>query len=36
MMQKTGIVVFDIDGTLTDSVGPHQEAFLEAMESFDF
>lgn len=35
-MQKTGIVVFDIDGTLTDSVGPHQEAFLEAMESFDF
>lgn len=35
-MQKSGIVVFDIDGTLTDSVGIHQEAFLEAMESFEF
>lgn len=35
-MKKTGIVVFDIDGTLTDSVGVHQEAFLAAMESFGF
>ena len=35
-MQKTSIVVFDIDGTLTDSVLPHQTAFEAALRSFDF
>ncbi|MDA8586909.1 HAD hydrolase-like protein [Rhodobacteraceae bacterium] len=33
---KTSIVVFDIDGTLTDTVAPHQAAFLEALQSFGF
>lgn len=31
-----GLVVFDIDGTLTDTVALHQAAFLVAMQSFDF
>lgn len=35
-MKKSAIVVFDIDGTLTDSVGVHQDAFAETLESFGF
>lgn len=34
--EKTSIVVLDIDGTLTDSVGPHQRAYLDALTSFGF
>lgn len=33
---KTSIAIFDIDGTLTDSIGIHQSAFLRALETFDF
>ncbi len=33
---KTSIIVFDIDGTLTDSVALHQAAFLDALQSFGF
>jgi len=33
---KTSIAVFDIDGTLTDSVALHQTAFLRALETFGF
>ncbi len=33
---KTSIAVFDIDGTLTDSVAVHQAAFLRALEAFGF
>jgi phosphoglycolate phosphatase-like HAD superfamily hydrolase len=32
----TPIVVFDIDGTLTDTVALHQRAFEAALRSFDF
>lgn len=32
----SGLVVFDIDGTLTDTVALHQAAFLRALQSFDF
>lgn len=35
-MQKTAIAVFDIDGTLTDSIPQHQEAFEAALLSFGF
>lgn len=35
-MLKKSVVVFDIDGTLTDSVPQHQAAFEEAMRSFPF
>jgi len=31
MMQKNNLVVFDIDGTLTDSVKQHQKAFSEML-----
>ncbi|WP_369790447.1 HAD family hydrolase [Rouxiella sp. WC2420] len=34
--KKTGIVVFDIDGTLTDSIPQHQIAFENALRSFNF
>jgi len=34
--KKTSIIVFDIDGTLTDSVTPHQAAFEAALRSFPF
>ena len=30
-MQKKNLIVFDIDGTLTDSVKPHQKAFIEML-----
>ncbi|MBL4652608.1 MAG: HAD family hydrolase [Flavobacteriales bacterium] len=30
-MKKKNLIVFDIDGTLTDSVGIHQKAFIEAL-----
>ena len=33
---KTSIAVFDIDGTLTDSVALHQAAFAEALQTFGF
>lgn len=35
-MTPTSIAVFDIDGTLTDSVRPHQIAFEAALRSFEF
>lgn len=35
-MTGSRIAVFDIDGTLTDSVALHQVAFLEAVASFVF
>ncbi len=35
-MVRSNIVVFDIDGTLTDSVKAHQSAFEGALRSFDF
>lgn len=35
-MQKTAIAVFDIDGTLTDSIPQHQEAFEAALRHFGF
>ncbi len=31
-----GLVVLDIDGTLTDTIALHQAALLAAMQSFDF
>lgn len=31
-----GIVIFDIDGTLTDSVAQHQRAFESALRTFSF
>lgn len=31
-MQKSKLIVFDIDGTLTNSVAPHQKAFVEALK----
>jgi len=34
--EKTSIVVFDIDGTLTDSVRVHQTAFEAALRGFGF
>ncbi len=34
--KKSGIVVFDIDGTLTDSIPQHQNAFESALRSFNF
>ncbi|WP_081536371.1 HAD family hydrolase [Rhodovulum sp. P5] len=34
--KKTSVIVFDIDGTLTDSVAPHQAAFEAALRSFPF
>lgn len=34
--KKTSIVVFDIDGSLTDSVAPHQVAFEAALCSYPF
>lgn len=33
--QKTSILILDIDGTLTDSVTMHQEAFLQALNALD-
>lgn len=30
-MKKTSLIVFDIDGTLTDSVSQHQKAFTEML-----
>lgn len=35
-VKKSGIVVFDIDGTLTDSIPQHQGAFESALRSFNF
>jgi phosphoglycolate phosphatase-like HAD superfamily hydrolase len=35
-MPKNSIVVFDIDGTLTDSVAQHQIAFERTLRSFAF
>jgi phosphoglycolate phosphatase-like HAD superfamily hydrolase len=35
-MSKNSIVVFDIDGTLTDSVAQHQKAFEKTLRSFAF
>ncbi|SCB32318.1 HAD family hydrolase [Rhizobium multihospitium] len=35
-MSTNSIVVFDIDGTLTDSVAQHQKAFEKALRSFAF
>ncbi len=32
MMNKTKLIVFDIDGTLTDSVSLHKAAFIEAIK----
>lgn len=34
--KKSGIVVFDIDGTLTDSIPQHQIAFERALRQFNF
>lgn len=31
-MQKNKLIVFDIDGTLTDSVSPHQKAFVRSLK----
>ena len=36
MASINSIVVFDIDGTLTDSVAVHQKAFEAGMRRFDF
>ena len=30
-MRKKNLIVFDIDGTLTDSVNQHQKAFTETL-----
>jgi phosphoglycolate phosphatase-like HAD superfamily hydrolase len=35
-MKINRLAVFDIDGTLTDSVMQHQAAFMKALESFGF
>ena len=35
-MNEKSVLVFDIDGTLTDSVTQHQRAFEEALNSFPF
>lgn len=35
-LNMTSIAVFDIDGTLTDSVALHQRAFKSSMRRFDF
>ena len=35
-MSNKSVIVFDIDGTLTDSVVQHQAAFAKAMRSFPF
>ncbi|MFT4021557.1 MAG: HAD hydrolase-like protein [Acinetobacter sp.] len=35
-MTTAKIVVFDIDGTLTNSIECHQQAFLKALQSFQF
>lgn len=31
-MKKNKLIVFDIDGTLTNSVQPHQQAFIKALQ----
>ena len=36
MSSADSIIVLDIDGTLTDSVRPHQIAFEQALRSFPF
>ncbi|MFT4191315.1 MAG: HAD hydrolase-like protein [Comamonas sp.] len=36
MSSVDSIIVLDIDGTVTDSVRPHQIAFEKAIQSFDF
>ena len=35
-MSERSVIVLDIDGTLTDSVGQHQAAFKQALRSFPF
>lgn len=35
-MSKRSVLVFDVDGTLTDSVAQHQKAFEETLRSFPF
>ena len=35
-MSERSVIVLDIDGTLTDSVGQHQAAFKRALRSFPF
>ena len=35
-MPEKSVIVLDIDGTLTDSVGQHQAAFKQALRSFPF
>jgi len=35
-MSNKSVIVLDIDGTLTDSVGQHQAAFKQAISSFPF
>lgn len=35
-MASSVLAVFDIDGTLTDSIAQHQSAFESALRSFDF
>lgn len=32
MPEKTNLIVFDIDGTLTDSVAIHQAGFVQALK----
>ena len=36
MPRKNSVIVFDIDGTLTDSIASHQWAFERALHSFGF
>ncbi|MES2207918.1 MAG: HAD hydrolase-like protein [Pseudomonadota bacterium] len=36
LQNNRSILVFDIDGTLTDSIAPHQEALEAALRSFNF
>lgn len=35
MITKKNLLVFDIDGTLTDTVAIHQQAFIQALQALD-